>query len=227
MNGIPSWSGPITPEQAVREMLDAIATMSPGRYGWGIYEEKDAAAKVAANLEMGSGPCHLVWLADHPKTTIGENPERPEHAVVLCVTGNGPTSEKNAQGIIKILTVLRALAEAATTKGGGVMACKRCNRECFGNTCAQCIGERHLGIPNPDPRDAELASLRRAVEVLAEEVDSHRDYPSEDAMDTGDPENEAVNLIRMARCGTAMEATDADPHASAAVARARGTRSTT
>lgn len=43
-----------------------------------------------------------------------------------------------------------------------------------------------------------------------EELDAHRDYPDEDEMNTGDPENEAVNLMRMARLGTAMDATDAE-----------------
>lgn len=60
-------------------------------------------------------------------------------------------------------------------------------------------------------KDARIRELEEACKVLAEECRSHRDYPSDDEMNTGDPENEAVNLIRMARCGTAMDAVDAHP----------------
>lgn len=41
------------------------------------------------------------------------------------------------------------------------------------------------------------------------ECEAHRDYPTDDELGTGDPENENVNIIRMARLGTAMDDHDA------------------
>lgn len=103
------WSGPITTDQAIKELLAAFETMSHGQYGWGMHEAEVAVEFFAKNLSFGSGPCHMVYIADHPKSVIGPDPQRPEHVVTLCVTGNGPTSAANAQGLIRILTVLAAL----------------------------------------------------------------------------------------------------------------------
>ena len=51
----------------------------------------------AENASHGSGDIHTVWLPKHPLTR-GEYP-RPEHAVILAITGNGPQSEANALAI--------------------------------------------------------------------------------------------------------------------------------
>jgi len=41
------------------------------------------------------------------------------------------------------------------------------------------------------------------------ECEAHRDYPTDDELGTGDVENENINIIRMARLGTAMDDHDA------------------
>ena len=38
----------------------------------------------------------VVWAPEHPDTVIGSDSQRPDHAIVSAITGNGPTSEANA-----------------------------------------------------------------------------------------------------------------------------------
>ena len=59
--------------------------------------EQDPVEHFRANLALGSGDVWAVWLPEHPKT-MGEHP-RPDHAVLVCITGNGPASEANARFI--------------------------------------------------------------------------------------------------------------------------------
>jgi len=59
-------------------------------------ETLTAVEYVSDLLSHGSGPCYMLYAPDHPDTRIGPNPMRPEHVAVTLVTGNGPTSEANA-----------------------------------------------------------------------------------------------------------------------------------
>ena len=84
-------------EEEIRALADG-ATRGPLRLAR--YEEFDnngvtAAEHVAENLSHGSGPVWGVMAPEHP-LTVGGWDARPEHAVVTCITGNGPTSERNA-----------------------------------------------------------------------------------------------------------------------------------
>ena len=47
------------------------------------------------NLSHGSGPVWLVIAPEHPDT-VGGWGDRPEHAAITCLTGNGPLGEANA-----------------------------------------------------------------------------------------------------------------------------------
>ena len=79
-------------------------TLSPGPYRWGIYEADKAIEMIEGNLKHGSGPVHLIFLPNHEHSVIGDDPMRPKHAVVFCITGNGPNSENNARALVKLLS---------------------------------------------------------------------------------------------------------------------------
>ena len=59
-------------------------------------------------------------------------------------------------------------------------------------------------------RDSYLADAarHRATAAALRECAAHRDYPSDVENGTAAPENENVNIIRMARLGTCMDDTD-------------------
>jgi hypothetical protein len=79
--------------EALKKLAEAATQCS---VAVGIYEAHDALEKIKGNLDFGTGPVWLVWVVDHPKTVIGENPLRPEHVAIAAITGNGPTSQANA-----------------------------------------------------------------------------------------------------------------------------------
>jgi len=60
-----------------------------------------------------------------------------------------------------------------------------------------------------DDAKAALDAKDRLYAAAWSECEAHRNYPDEDEMNTCDPENEAVNLINMAKLGTAMDDHDA------------------
>jgi len=59
-------------------------------------EGADSAELFAGLLSHGSGLVWHVMAPEHPKT-IGGWEDEPEHAVIVCTTGNGPTSKANAE----------------------------------------------------------------------------------------------------------------------------------
>lgn len=83
---------------------DIINKLSPGPYRWGIYEEATAKENAMKMLDFGSGDVHCVILPEHPLSKASDDPDRPEHAVTLCMTGNGPNSKNNAQALVVLLT---------------------------------------------------------------------------------------------------------------------------
>lgn len=93
---------------------DTISKISPGPYQWAIVKEGPRQAEFVMNLlAAGSGDVHAVWLPEHPLTEPGADATKPEHAVLFCITGNGPNSLNNAHAIMTILTQRE---EAAKTK---------------------------------------------------------------------------------------------------------------
>jgi hypothetical protein len=93
---------------------DTMSKISPGPYQWAIIQQGPKQAEyVLQNLAAGSGDVHAVWLPNHPVTKVGADPTNPEHAVLFCITGNGPNSLNNAHAIMAILTQRE---QAAKTK---------------------------------------------------------------------------------------------------------------
>lgn len=91
----------------LEQILEASKDMSVGSYRWGIIPEGDGQSDwVLKNLSFGSGPVHLVMLPDHPQSVVGDNPDEPEHAVTMALTGNGPKSKDNAIGMVKVMSLL-------------------------------------------------------------------------------------------------------------------------
>jgi hypothetical protein len=118
----PSPGGAGVRAETVEAIHRAMLLLSDGPYQWGVYDAASAADMLAKNLSFGSGDCHLVVLPKHPKSVVGEDPMRPEHAVTLCVTGNGPNSKYNAIALTDLLTALRndpALARPSEPAPGG------------------------------------------------------------------------------------------------------------
>ncbi len=66
---------------------------------WAVVDQSlDVVQWFKEHLSFGSGDVHCVWVPEHPRTK-GEHP-RPDHAVLLAIVGNGPSSEANAKRIV-------------------------------------------------------------------------------------------------------------------------------
>lgn len=84
---------------------DIISKISAGPYQWGIIPAgPDQAEIIKAHFDRGSGDVHTIILPSHPDSDIGPDPMRPNHAALLCMTGNGPNSEANAKALCCLLT---------------------------------------------------------------------------------------------------------------------------
>ena len=78
---------------AIEARLNAA---TPGPLRLGMYDpDKDPVELFRENLSHGSGPVWLVIAPEHPDT-VGGWEDRPEHAAITCLTGNGPLGEANA-----------------------------------------------------------------------------------------------------------------------------------
>ena len=86
-------------------MMSDIAAISPGPYRWGIFPEgEDQVEWIRKMLSFGSGDIHCVYLPGHKNSRIGSDEYKPEHAVTLCITGNGPNSKANALALCELLS---------------------------------------------------------------------------------------------------------------------------
>jgi hypothetical protein len=105
-----------TAQAETAALREALTDASPYREAqWSIIDpDRDPVEAYREMLSHGSGNIHCVWLRDHP-LSVGEFP-RPEHAVLLCITGNGPKSEANAKAIIALWTAARALLSRPATE---------------------------------------------------------------------------------------------------------------
>lgn len=95
--------------KAARARCDAA---TPGPWETGMTPDltlDQQAEHMARHLQHGE-VCriHMVWAPSHPLTVIGADRTHPDHAVTPCTTGNGPTSEANADFIAHARTDLPA-----------------------------------------------------------------------------------------------------------------------
>lgn len=68
---------------------------------WGIVDPNiDPVQWFKDHLSFGKGDIHTIWFPKHP-LTAGEHP-RPDHAVLLCIVGNGTDSEANAKRVVDL-----------------------------------------------------------------------------------------------------------------------------
>lgn len=95
----------------IAEIRARCEAATPGPLQLGTYGDNDPVEKFAENISHGSGPVWIVWAPEHPLTVLGDDPLRPVHAVTMCLTGNGPTSEANAAFIAHAPTDLRYLLD--------------------------------------------------------------------------------------------------------------------
>lgn len=87
-------------------------TPSPGPYGWAVIPSgEEQMGWIHKHFSFGSGDIHAVWLPNHEGSVIGDDPERPERAVILCVTGNGPKSKDNARFLVAVLNARETLSK--------------------------------------------------------------------------------------------------------------------
>ena len=92
-----------------------LKAATPGRLRVAImHPEADPVELFRSHLVYGSGNVYAVIALDHPQH-VGPD-DRPDHAVTVAITGNGPTSEANADFIAHALAAdlaaLLAMARA-------------------------------------------------------------------------------------------------------------------
>ena len=87
----------MTPERLAEiEARASKATQAPLEVG--IFDpELDPIDLVRRHLSYGAGAIYNVWAPEHRDTRIGTDRSRPEHVAIAAITGNGPTSEANAE----------------------------------------------------------------------------------------------------------------------------------
>ena len=128
-----------------RRMLDAA---TQGRMRLAIMDpERDPVEHFRESLSHGSGDVWGVMAVDHPRT-IGGMDDRPEHGVMTCWTGNGPTSEANAELYVAAPGIARALIAMTEERD----YCK---------LLAEFItGERSMPVMRPDDDESDDGAVR-------------------------------------------------------------------
>lgn len=92
------------------EIEARLAAATQGRLRWAIFDpDADPVETFGENLSYGAGDVHAVIALDHPQHVGSE--EKPEHCVTVAITGNGPTSERNADFIANAPADLRFLLD--------------------------------------------------------------------------------------------------------------------
>jgi hypothetical protein len=98
----------ITDEELAKwEEVTSAATDGP--LALGVFDpDMNPVELIRGNLSHGTGPVWLVWCPGHPHSVVSDM-DYPEHAVTFAMTGNGPTSEENAEFIVLSRTAMPAL----------------------------------------------------------------------------------------------------------------------
>ncbi len=151
-------------ELAVIEARCQAAT--PGPLGLAIVDPtREPGEWFREHLSYGTGDIWCVWCPMHPRT-VGEAP-RPEHAVILAITGNGPQSEANAEFIAcAVRDVPRLVAEVRE------LATVRAELDTFRKTladnerfCLEMAEVRDAAIERAEVAEALVGAFREAVGV--------------------------------------------------------------
>lgn len=96
--------------------LDALtraATNGPVCVGH-VDETLDPGEWFKEHLKFGNGPIWVAWLPDHPASQVDDN-DKPTHAVLLAITGNGPDSLANVEWLVSARRDIPDLLAAVET----------------------------------------------------------------------------------------------------------------
>lgn len=152
-------------EQKVLEEWKGIceaATKGPCEVG--IFDpDDDPVERIREHLSYGSGKVFCVWLPQHPKSM--PDPEgRPTHAVLACITGNGPDSEKNAEFYATASTALPLLLKEVEEMRGMCREAAEKIADLSGNDDGElCCEESYTGGCVSHHPDCIVSRLRAAA----------------------------------------------------------------
>lgn len=90
--------------------LAMVASEGPAIVGI-LNPDEDPVELFRQNLAFGEGKVWVVYLPEHPLSQW-DDPQRPDHAVLAAITGNGPTSQANAEFFSWCLTHKQAIVAA-------------------------------------------------------------------------------------------------------------------
>ena len=141
---------------------------SDGPAAWAIFDaEQDPVEQFREYLSFGSGDVSAVWLPEHPRTA-GEHP-RPDHAVLACVTGNGPASEANAKFFAWCLTNKARLLAALSSPEQGTEGVSEWERDPLGHAVRLlwAIETRYLAASMRERRKIVLELQEAKEEVVS------------------------------------------------------------
>jgi hypothetical protein len=148
--------------KAIRARADA-ATAGPWAEGVSdAMSNEQQLARLAQRLLAGTRtkyPC--VWVPSHPETRVGADADRPEHAVVICDLGNGPTGDANMAFIAAARTDVPALCDRVEALERAL----RCADENARDFLNDVLDVKYLGVvERGDARPLrEISQVARAV----------------------------------------------------------------
>lgn len=96
--------------EQLKSLCDAA---TPGPVRWTQTEPMtidEQCEYMAKHLRHGvDGPMNGIGCPSHPKTVLGENPDRPVHMVEMATCGNGPNGANNARMMVASVNALPSL----------------------------------------------------------------------------------------------------------------------
>lgn len=121
---------------------------TPGRLRWGATDKQsheEMADYIRDHFE-GHASTRINWVLamEHPGTVLGADEDRPEFAVCVAETGNGPNSENNARFIAAASRdVILALLDRAEKAEGYLKALRAFARDTWDQEQAQWLAKKH------------------------------------------------------------------------------------